>query len=121
MRPCTDSGSASSLVAALREHADELLRVERVSTGALEQLRPNVGGDDRPLDEIVHEACRLLVGERCDRECRRVCLSSRPGRARVEELRPRDAGDEHRARVADESGEVLQEIELHCPAPSGCP
>ena len=113
MIPCTDSGSrrlGPVLARARVDHARELLGVERVAARALEERGLNVGRKHRSLEERVHEARGLVVGERRERDRRRVRLASAPAWPAREELGASGADDEdrHSARPVDE---VVDEVE----------
>jgi hypothetical protein len=71
-------GERKLSVAAVAEHAHELLGVERVATRALEQGFLQLRGEEWALEQRVDELRRLLVGERRERECERVRLAAAP-------------------------------------------
>ena len=113
MSACTVSGTARpSTSPRSREHAHELLGVERVAAGALEQSTPA----SRPAGASARGGrCRsravLLVGERRERDRRRVALAAAPARPPLEELGPRGAEERGAARPQLQSSEVLEEVE----------
>jgi hypothetical protein len=75
---------------------DELLRVERITLGPLDdrllQLRSEVGTAREMRDELG----RLLIRERGEVDCMRVVLPGAPPWAVLLEFRPRSAQDEQR-------------------------
>ena len=96
--------------AALEEELRELLGVEGVAAGALEERLLLPGLDEGALEELREEQRGLLVVERTERERRCVQLAAAPTGSDVEELRPGDAEEEDRsgARPVDD---VLDEVE----------
>ena len=73
---------------ALRQHADVLLREQRVATRSLEQRLLLVRKLKRPLEHRREQAHRLVVAERLQRDRGRVCLPASPGLAPLQQLRP---------------------------------
>ena len=66
---------------AFLDQPDELLRVQRISAGPLDQCLLNVGGQQRPHQQGMDERGRVLIGQRGERECQRVRLPPpQPGR-----------------------------------------
>ncbi len=134
------------LVVALLEvpighHPDELLRVERIAAGALQQHGLGLGGQDRPFEQGREQPGRLLVVERGERErsprsasprptpagapaapavpCRRRGSGRRPptrrgGRRSRAARRPPSGDPRRRARAGRYVGDRLEE-----PAPGG--
>ena len=96
--------------ALLRVELDELLRVERIAAGPLEQGLLRVGREQGSREQAPDQLCRLLVGERGERECRRVELAAAPARSAFEELRPRRRDDEQR-NVRHPVDELVEEVE----------
>ena len=70
----------------------------------------SVGGENGALEECVHEPRGVVVGERRERDRRRVRFPAAPADAAGEELGPRRADDEERdpGRPVDE---VVDEVE----------
>ncbi len=65
MMPWSVSGRPSSSVgASLEEELRELLRVQRVAAGPLEESLLRFGGEDGPVEEAGDQPCGLLVRER---------------------------------------------------------
>ena len=89
---------------------DELLRVERVAAGSLEQRLLRLGRQHRASEEVRDELRRLLVGERRERERRRVELAAAPARPPLEKLGPRGRDDQQR-NVGDPVDELVEEVE----------
>ena len=89
---------------------DELLRVERIAAGPLEQGLLRLGGEQRPAEQAPDQLGRLLVGERGERERRRVELAAAPARPALEELGPRGRDDEQR-HVGHPVDELVEEVE----------
>lgn len=103
-------------LAPLGEDARVLLGVERVASGAGEQLRPRLGREQWLGDEPADEPCGLLIRERGERDCERVRLATTPARSPLQELRPRRADDEER-NSAHPVDEVIKEVEQVLVAP----
>ena len=59
MIPCTFSGSGKSLMAALAQHADELLGIERVAAGPREQRGLRLGRQDAAVEQAADQPRRL--------------------------------------------------------------
>ncbi len=111
MMPWSVSGSASSSVEPCSDvQLDELLGVQRIAARPLEQGLLRVGREQRAREEAPDELCRLLVGERRERERRRVQLAAAPARAALEELRPGRRDDEERD-VGHPVDELVEEVE----------
>ena len=85
-------GAARALV----EQANELLRVQRVAAGTLQQCCLDIGGDRGPVEKRVHELRRLIARERRERERQCIRLATSPVRASREQLRSGSAYDEQR-------------------------
>jgi hypothetical protein len=94
----------------LGQQARELLGVERVAAGALEQRPLQLRREDGTLEQAGEQPRRLLVRERRDRERQRVRLPSSPPRAALQELGPSRADDEQRHARAPVD-EVVDEVE----------
>ena len=109
MIPCTVSGQILG-AAALGEHAHVLLGVQRIAAGALQQRRLRLGFEQRPVAQRRDQLRGLFVGQRRQRDVRRVHLASAPRRSALEQLEPRGAQDQQR-HVARPVGEVLDEVE----------
>ena len=111
MMPCSVSGSRELVGRPLLDvELDELLRVQRVSAGALEQRLLRLGGQEGALEEAPDELGGLLVGERRERQRRRVQLAAAPVRASFEELRPGGRNDQERD-VGQPVHEFVEEVE----------
>ena len=72
--------------AAVVEHADELLGVQRIPAGAFEQGLLGLGGEHGLLEQRREEPGDVLVRQRGKRDRRRVPLSATPPRVRFIEL-----------------------------------
>jgi hypothetical protein len=81
---------------ALTRHAHELLGVERIAAGTLEERDLHLRGKNRALEQGVHEPRRILVGERAERERDGVCLAAAPGGAPRKQLRAGGGDEEDR-------------------------
>ena len=94
----------------LRGDPGELLGVERIPAGPLEQRRLHVRRQHRLGEQRVDEACGLVLRQRRQRHRRRVQLASAPARPPRQQLGPRRADEEHRhaGRPLDE---VVDEVE----------
>src|SRR5512133_1015003 len=108
--PVDRLGKLEFLRPALARHANELLRVERVSAGPLEQRRLYLRWTDRALEQGVHETCRIVVGERGERQRDRIRLAAAPGRPSREQLRSR-GGNEEDGDVGEPVGQLVDEVE----------
>jgi hypothetical protein len=104
MIPCTVLGERTFGLSALREHPDELLGIEGIAAGALEQRALRLGA------ERCQQLRCLFVGEGRKRDTRGVRLPSAPRGPALEQLGPRGAHDQQRD-VAHPLGEMLHEIE----------
>ncbi len=78
------------------EHLGELLRVQRVPAGLLEQRALGLGREDRLIEDRGHEPRRLLVGEGGERDGGGVPLPPAPARVAIVELWSRGAEHEER-------------------------
>jgi hypothetical protein len=100
----------------LAQHLHELLRVERVTAGAIEQPLLRLGRKNGPLEQRADQPRGVVVRERRERDRRRVSRAAAPRRVQLVELRPCGAEDDerHRGRPRDE---VLDELEQRrtCP------
>jgi hypothetical protein len=96
--------------AALDEQSRELLGVERVSAGALEQRGPRLRAEELAVEQGADEASRVVVGQRGECERGRVQLAAAPAGTPLEELWSRGAEDEQR-HIGRPLDEVLDEIE----------
>ncbi len=67
MMPCTVSGRTTSL-GRVAQHAGELLRVQGIAAGMLEQSCLQVGVERRVAEQSVQELGGLLLGERGEQE-----------------------------------------------------
>ena len=94
----------------LGQHADVLLRVERVALRTREELRLRSRVEHGLVEERRHEPGGVGVRERRERDRVRVELAAAPARTPLEQLRTGGAQDEqrHAARPVDE---VVDEIE----------
>ena len=109
MIPCTDSGRSTG-GSALGQHAHVLLCVERITAGAVEELRLRAGLEQRPVAQRRDQLRRLVGRQRRQRDVRGVELPSAPRRPSLEQLQPRRAEDQHRD-VSHPVREVLDEVE----------
>lgn len=96
--------------AALSVEPGELLSVERVAAGALEQEQLHVGAEHRALEQVRHQARRLLVGQRLERQRGGVEPAAAPAGAPGEELRPGGA-DDQQGHARRPVGELVHEVE----------
>ena len=96
--------------AAILEHPHVLLRVERVAAGPRQHARLDLGRQQRLLEQRAEQARGLLLGERRDRDGRRVPLAAAPARPPLEQLGARGADDEQR-HAGRPVGEVVDEVE----------
>ena len=97
--PWTVSGSALHAPARL-EHAHELLGVQRISGGPLDERLLDLGLEQRAVEQREHEPCDVASSvERRERDRGRVPLAPSPPGTAVEQLRPRGADDEQRDAV----------------------
>ena len=94
----------------LAQHAHELLGVERIATGSLEESRLCLRRHDRPLEQRGDEARGVLVGQRRETDRRRVAPAATPAGSRVVELRSRRR-DDHERGVRSPVEKVLHEVE----------
>ncbi len=94
----------------------ELLCVERISTGALEQRLLILDGEERRLEEESDQARRLVRVERDECERGRVQLATAPAGPALEELGPCRRHDEHRC-VSHPVAKLVDEIEQHLVRP----
>ena len=100
----------------LEEEFRELLRVERIASGTLEERVLGFGGEHGPVEESGDEPRRLLIREGGDGEHRRVELAASPARTALEELRAgsRDHEQRHVVHPVDELVDEVEEA-LVCP------
>ena len=96
--------------AAILEHPHVLLRVERVAAGAREHARLDLGRQQRLLEQRPEQTRGLLLGERRDRDGRRVPLAAAPAGPALEQLGARRADDEQR-HAGRPVGEIVDEVE----------
>src|SRR5581483_9056381 len=99
----------------LGEHAHGLLDEERIPL-RLREHRCVVDRQLQLLGERGDELLALVRLQRLELERRRADAAAAPGRADVEQLRPREAEDEER-RLAHPGGEVLDQLEQRLLAP----
>ncbi len=90
---------------ALDVQARELLRVQRISTGALEQRRLRVRGQENLLEDVRKDLRGFVVRERRQRDRARVQLAAAPAGTPIEQLRARGAEHEQ-----GDSGRPLDEL-----------
>jgi hypothetical protein len=114
--PLHGLGHVSCELAPLRVHPRELLGVERIPTGAVQQLRLGVGGKQRAVEQRGDEPRRVVGVERRQRDRQRVALAAAPVGTPVEQLRPRGAQDEQR-NVRAPVGQRVDEVEQLVPRP----
>ncbi len=95
--------------AAIDEHADELLGVQRVPLCAREQRLPELGRNERLPKQIADERARLRIAQRGkrDRDCVRT---SSPRRPPLTQLGPRGADQDER-RTRRPVGQMVEEVE----------
>ena len=96
-------------VAAVDEHPDELLRVERIAFCADEQCLLELCRDEPLLEQVAEEGAGLAVAQRRQRDRRGVCPGS-PPRPALEHFRTRRAeeDDRHAGRPV---GQMVEEVE----------
>ena len=92
------------VAALLGEHQSELLGVQRVATGSRKDLRGRVGHEAR--DELLG----LDVGQRRQRQRRRVAFPASPAASPLEQLGPR-AGDDQDGHAARPVGQLIDKVE----------
>ena len=109
MMPWTVSGERGA-VRALVEQAHELLRVQRIAAGPLEERRLDIGRDRGLLEKRVHELRGLIARERRKRERQRIRLATSPGRAAREQFRSGSADDEQ-GDTGSPVGQMVDEVE----------
>jgi hypothetical protein len=80
--------------AAFRVELRELFRVQRVPARALEERLLRGYVEQRPFQEPAEQPGGLGVGERLERDRRRVQLAAAPAGSSLEQLRPRRRDDE---------------------------
>ena len=95
--------------AAVGNHANEFLRVERIPAGARQELAPLLGLEPS-VEEGRDERSRVVLGERRQGDRGRVPLAATPARPAVEELGPCSAEDEER-HVGRPFGHLVDEVE----------
>src|SRR4029450_7638479 len=81
---------------AVREHASELPRVQRVAAGTLEQGELRRAGQFGSAPVSRDQAARLVARERGERDRGGVALAPAPAGPALEELGPRGADDQER-------------------------
>src|SRR4030095_10260927 len=81
---------------AVREHASELPRVQRVAAGTLEQRELRLAGQFGSAQVSRDQAARLVARERGERDRGGVALAPAPAGPALEELGPRGADDQER-------------------------
>ncbi len=97
-------------IAAVDQHPDELLRVERVAARAGEQDGLRLCRQHRLLEERRDEPCRVVLGQGLQLDGGGVDLSSAPRRPALQQLGTRGGHDEDR-QVAHPLDQVVDEIE----------
>src|SRR5439155_5124800 len=70
------------------QHPDELLGVQRVASGSLEERSLRLRGEDRFLQERGEQACGFVGAERGERDRVRVPLAATPTRVPLVQLGP---------------------------------
>ena len=104
-------GQVAAGVAALGEHARELLGVERVAAGAREQLLLLVSAGSSCRSSSAASSRAVSSSASGASETRqRVSLASAPARPALEQLGPRGRDDEQR-HVLDPVDELVDEVE----------
>ena len=96
--------------APLEVELGELLRVERVAARPLEERLLGLCRQHRPVEELAIRTRGLLLGERRERERRRVQLAAAPAWAPLEQLRAGGRDDEQRD-VGHPVDELVDEVE----------
>ena len=98
--------------AAVRAGEDprRLLEEQRVALGPLERECALRRRDVRMRQQRVDQLAALLGVQRAELERLGPRVAAAPARPRLEQVRPRDADDQHR-RVAERTGEVLDHFE----------
>src|ERR687893_407664 len=77
--------------AALLQHAGELLRVQRIALGLVDELGQQVRRKLQVTQELAYQALRLFFAEGLERDRVGVLQSSSPARSALVELRARGA------------------------------
>jgi hypothetical protein len=100
------------VVSSLSKHLGVLLRIERVTPRASEQIGLRFGGQKGRLEQTCQESARVRFREWCKRESCRVELPSAPGRPPLEKLRSSRANDQDRdaAGPLDEMVDEVQQV-----------
>ena len=98
------------LVALLGEHPDRLLDEERVPLRLVQERRPQAARQRRIRDERVDEERGVLLRKRPQVDRDRAASASSPPGSQLQELRAREADDQHRG-IVHPVGEMLDEIE----------
>ena len=93
------------------EHADVLLRVQRVPAGPREQCRAQLGGQLRGLEEVGDQARGLVVGERLELQDGRAGAAGTPAHLALQELRTAGCHDEERSpeTLSEQAGDELEQ------------
>ena len=98
------------------QHPQALLDEKWIPLGELGYARARLAGELRAPDETTDQLVGVRARERLDRQDRRVRLACRPRGTHLEQLRPRQAEDQHWRR-GDPVREVLDEVEERRLAP----
>src|SRR5437879_2583576 len=96
--------------AVLGDHPQHLLEEQRVSLGRLDNATAGSLVDPELARKARDEFLALECTEPLQQHGGRIQLAPTPGRARVEQLRPRDAEQQDRS-VAAPVGDMLDEVE----------
>src|SRR5205823_4459252 len=94
-------------VTGLLDERDHLLNEQRIALGGLADALPELWIQ---VGEAVDHQVGLLRGEWFQQDAGGIHLPAGPGRAAIEELRPRQTEQQDRG-VAREVGDVLNEVE----------
>ncbi len=94
----------------VREHPDELERVQRVASGAGHERPLRLGREHRPHEQLREQALHVVLGERRQRHRRRVRLAGAPVAPDVEQLRSRRPHEQQR-HVLEVFAELIEEVQ----------
>ena len=94
----------------VREHPDELQRVQRVASGAGHERPLRLGREHGPHEQLGEQPLHVVLGERRQRHGRRVRLAGAPVAPDVEQLRPRRSHEQQR-HVLEVLAQLIQEVQ----------
>ena len=95
---------------AVLDHANELLGVQRVAAGALQQLSVQARRQRGAVEHGCHQLCGLAVGQRGKPDRRDVGAAAAPRRGGVVKLRS-GRRDQHHRNPAGPLGQVVDEVQ----------